>query len=164
MAKDCSFDVVSEVDLQEVDNAVNQAIKEIGQRFDFRGSKSSITLEKDVIKLVSDDDFKMKNVTAILEAKMVKRGVSIKCLDYGKIEPASQGTVKQTVKLKKGIQQDNAKKVVAEIKKLKLKVQTQIMDDQVRVTGKNKDDLQQAIAALKAMDLDIDLQFTNFRS
>jgi uncharacterized protein YajQ (UPF0234 family) len=117
-----------------------------------------------VIKLVSDDDFKMKNVTAILEAKMVKRGVSIKCLDYGKIEPASQGTVKQTVKLKKGIQQDNAKKVVAEIKKLKLKVQTQIMDDQVRVTGKNKDDLQQAIAALKAMDLDIDLQFTNFRS
>lgn len=164
MAKDCSFDVVSNVDLQEVDNAVNQAIKEIGQRFDFRGSKSSITLEKDVIKLVSDDDFKMKNVTAILEAKMVKRGVSIKCLDYGKIEPASQGTVKQIVKLKKGIQQDNAKKVVAEIKKLKLKVQTQIMDDQVRVTGKNKDDLQQAIAALKAMDLDIDLQFTNFRS
>ncbi|MBO5245045.1 MAG: YajQ family cyclic di-GMP-binding protein [Selenomonadales bacterium] len=164
MAKDCSFDVVSDVDLQEVDNAVNQAIKEIGQRFDFRGSKSSITLEKDVIKLVSDDDFKMKNVTAILEAKMVKRGVSIKCLDYGKIEPAAQGTVRQTVKLKKGIQQDNAKKVVAEIKKLKLKVQTQIMDDQVRVSGKNKDDLQQAIAALKAMDLDIDLQFTNFRS
>ncbi len=164
MAKDCSFDIVSEVNMQEVDNAVNQATKEIGQRFDFRGSKSSLTVEENKIKVISDDDFKLKNVVDVLQNKLVKRGIPLKNLEYGKIESSLQGTVKQMITIQRGISSEKAKKVVAAIKDSKLKVQTQIMDDQVRVTGKNKDDLQAVIAKLKQIDVAVDLQFTNFRS
>ncbi|NLP40721.1 MAG: YajQ family cyclic di-GMP-binding protein [Veillonellaceae bacterium] len=164
MAKDCSFDVVSEVKMQEVDNAVNQAIKELNQRFDFRGSKSSLELNGEEIKIISDDDFKLKGVIDILESKMIKRGISLKNLDYGKIEPASQGTVKQMVIIKKGINKEKGKDIIATIKASKIKVQAQIMDDQVRVSGKNKDDLQAVIALLRQKDFGIELQFVNFRS
>lgn len=164
MAKDCSFDIVSEVDMQEVDNAVNQTIKEINQRFDFRGSKASLSLEGEAIKIIGDDDYKLKNIIDILQTKAIKREISLKNFDYGKIEAAAQGTVRQIVTIKKGISKEKGKEVVSAIKDAKLKVQAQIMDDQVRVTGKNKDDLQQVIAKLKQMDFDIDLQFVNFRS
>lgn len=164
MAKDCSFDVVSEVDMQEVDNAVNQTIKEINQRFDFRGSKASVTLDGSEIKAVADDDYKLKNVVEILQSKVIKRGISLKNLDYGKVEAGFSGTARQIIKIKKGIDKDNAKDVISSIKNSKLKVQAQLMDDQVRVSGKNKDDLQNAIAHLKQGDFKIDLQFVNFRS
>ncbi len=164
MAKDCSFDVVSEVDMQEVDNAVNQATKEISQRFDFRGSKASVTLEGIDIKVAADDDYKLKNVVEILQAKVIKRGISLKNLDYGKVEAAFSGTARQTIKIKKGIDKENAKDVISSLKNSKIKVQAQLMDDQVRVSGKNKDDLQNAIAHLKQGDFKIALQFVNFRS
>jgi hypothetical protein len=164
MAKECSFDIVSEVDLQEIDNAVNQAVKEIGQRFDFRGSKSSITLEGVEIKIVGDDDLKLRNIIDILQNKVIKRGISVKNLDYGKVESAFQGTVRQTVTIKKGISKEDGKEVVAAIKNLKLKVQAQIMDDQVRVSAKDKDELQTVIAKLKQVPFKVDLQFINFRS
>jgi uncharacterized protein YajQ (UPF0234 family) len=164
MAKDCSFDVVSEVDMQEVDNAVNQTIKEINQRFDFRGSKASVSLDGIEIKAVADDDYKLKNVVEILQAKVIKRGISLKNLDYGKVEAGFSGTARQIIKIKKGIDKDNAKDVISSIKNSRLKVQAQLMDDQVRVSGKNKDDLQNAIAHLKQGDFKIDLQFVNFRS
>ncbi|GBG57061.1 UPF0234 protein yitk [Sporomusaceae bacterium FL31] len=164
MAKDCSFDIVSDVDMQEVDNAVNQTAKEISQRFDFRNSKSSIVLEGEEIKLIGDDDYKLNSIIDILQTKIIKRNVSLKSLDYGKIESASHGTVRQVIKIKKGISKEKGKEVVAAIKDTKLKVQAQLMDDQVRVSGKNKDDLQQVIAKLKQVDLDVDLQFVNFRS
>lgn len=164
MAKDCSFDIVSEVDMQEVDNAVNQTIKEISQRFDFRGSKASVSLEEDHIKVVGDDDYKLKSVIDILQTKLIKRGISLRSLDYGKIEAATHGTVRQLVTIKKGISTEKAKEVIAAVKELKLKVQGQIMDDQVRISGKNKDDLQAAMTKLKQIDIDLDLQFTNFRS
>jgi len=164
MAKDCSFDVVSEVDLQEVDNAVNQTIKEVGQRFDFRGSKATVTLEGAQIKVVGDDDHKLKNVIEILQAKIIKRGISLKNLDYGKVEAGFSGTARQIVTVKKGIDKEKAKDVIAFLKSSKLKVQAQVQDDQVRVIGKNKDDLQNAIAQLRQKDFGIDLQFVNFRS
>ena len=164
MAKECSFDIVSEVDLQEVDNAVNQTSKEIKQRFDFRGSKASLSLEEDKIKILADDDYKLKSIIDILQTKIIKRNISLKSLDYGKVEAAAGGTVRQYVTVKKGINKEKAKEVVNQIKVTKLKVQAQIMDDQVRVTGKNKDDLQAVIANLKQADLDVDLQFVNFRS
>ncbi len=164
MAKECSFDIVSETDLQEVSNAVNQAMKEIGQRFDFRGSVSAITWENGELKMVSDDEFKMENVVDIFKTKAVKRNLSLKSFEYGKLEPAAKGTVRRMVKIKRGISKENAKKITALIKNSKLKVTTQIQDDQVRVSGKNKDDLQQVIALLKKADLEIDLQFQNFRS
>lgn len=164
MAKDCSFDIVSDVDMQEVDNAVNQTAKEISQRFDFRGSKSSIVLEAEEIKIIGDDDYKLQSVIDILQTKIVKRGISLKALDYGKVDPASHGTVRQIITIKKGIDKETAKLVVSAIKESKLKVQPQIMDDQVRVSGKNKDDLQNTIAKLKQMDFKVDLQFVNFRS
>lgn len=164
MAKDCSFDIVSEVDLQEVDNAVNQTQKEINQRFDFRGSKSSLEWDGKEIKIIADDDYKLKNVVDILQTKAVKRGISLRNLDYGKIEAASQGAVRQAIQIKKGINKDQAKEIVSAIKTTKLKVQSQVMDDQVRVSGKNKDDLQRVIAELKQLDFGVDLQFINFRS
>ena len=164
MAKDCSFDVVSEVDMQEVDNAVNQAIKEIGTRYDFRGSKSEISLEGDTIKLIGDDEYKLGPVVDVLKGKMVKRNVSIKNLEFGKVEPASGATVRQLVTIKKGISQENAKKVTKAIKDMKIKVQASIQGDQVRVSGKDKDDLQAVIQMLKNLDVPVELQFTNFRS
>lgn len=164
MAKDCSFDVVSEVDMQEVDNAVNQAIKEIGTRYDFRGSKSEISLEGDTIKLIGDDEYKLGAVVDVLKGKMVKRNVSTKNLEFGKIEAASGATVRQLVTIKKGISQENAKKVTKAIKDMKIKVQASIQGDQVRVSGKDKDDLQAVIQMLKNLDVPVELQFTNFRS
>lgn len=164
MSKSCSFDVVSQVDMQEVDNAVNQTVKEISQRYDFKNSKSTIELDGEDIKIIADDDYKLGAVVDILQSKILKRGIDLKSLDYGKAEDASGGTVKQIVKIKQGISKERAKDVVAAIKDSKIKVQAQIMDDQVRVTGKNKDDLQQVIQMLKAGDFDVPLQFTNFRS
>jgi len=164
MAKECSFDVVSEIDMQEVDNAVNQTIKEIGQRFDFRGSKVEVKLEGNEIKIVAEDDFKLKSVVDVLQSKAVKRGVSLRCFDYGKVDSGSLGKARQTITLKKGISREKAKDIITAIKESKIKVQAQIMDDQVRVTGKNKDDLQAAIAKLKQGDFGVDLQFVNFRS
>lgn len=164
MAKDCSFDVVSEVDMQEVDNAINQAIKEIGTRYDFRGSKSEISLEGDTIKLIGDDEYKLGAVVDVLKGKMVKRNVSIKNLEFGKVEAASGATVRQLVTIKKGISQENAKKVTKAIKDMKIKVQASIQGDQVRVSGKDKDDLQAVIQMLKNLDVSVELQFTNFRS
>lgn len=145
MAKDASFDVVSEIDMQEVDNAVNQANKEISQRYDFKNSKSEISIENGDLKVVADDEFKLKSVIDILQSKLIRRKVPIKNLDYGKVEEASGGLVRQIIKIKQGIETEIAKKIVKDIKTLKLKVQAQIMSDQVRVSGKNRDDLQTVI-------------------
>ena len=164
MAKDCSFDVVSEVEMQEVDNAVNQAKKEIGTRYDFRGSKAEINLEGDTIKIIGDDEYKLNAIIDVLKGKMVKRNVAIKNLDYGKIEPAAGATVRQVITIKKGITKENAKEVVKAIKNMKLKVQASIQEDQVRVSGKDKDDLQAVIQMLKQLDIPVELQFVNFRS
>ncbi|MBI1807217.1 MAG: YajQ family cyclic di-GMP-binding protein [Ignavibacteria bacterium] len=165
MADTSSFDIVSKVDMQEVDNALNQARKEIAQRYDFKGSKSSIELKQkeSEIVVISDDDFKMKSVIDILQNKFVKRGVPLKALTYGPIEPAASGTVRQTIKLQNGIDKENAKLLVKMIKDTKLRVQAQIMDDQVRVSGKSKDDLQSVIAMLKQADLKFAVQCVNFR-
>ncbi|NIP99984.1 MAG: YajQ family cyclic di-GMP-binding protein [Nitrospinaceae bacterium] len=165
MAKSCSFDIVSEVDLQEVKNAVNQSMMEIRQRFDFKGSKSDITLDEKAaaLTLLSDDEHKMKSVVDILEGKLIKRKVSLKALGYGAVEPASGGTVRQTVQLQQGIPQEKGKEIVKTIKGMKIKVQGQVMDDQVRVSGKNRDDLQTVIAELKKKDFGIAMSFTNYR-
>ena len=159
-----SFDIVSKVDMQEVDNAVNQTVKEIAQRYDFKGSKSEVTLEKDAIKVLADDDFRLKAIIDILQSKAIKRGVSLKSLDYGKAETASGGMVRQNIAIKQGIAKEKGKELCAIIKETKLKVQAQIQEDQVRVTGKNIDDLQEVIQLLKGKDLDVELQFVNFRS
>lgn len=165
MADTSSFDVVSKVDMQEVDNALNQARKEIIQRYDFKGSKTSIELKEKEhqIVLISDDDFRMKAVIDILQGKFVKRSVPLKALTYGTIEPASGGTVRQVITLQNGIDKENAKLIVKMIKDSKLKVQAQIMDDQVRISGKSKDDLQSVIAMLKAAELKFAIQFVNYR-
>lgn len=159
-----SFDVVSKVDMQEIDNAVNQAVKEIEQRYDFKGTHNEITLEKDAIVLLGADDYKLEAIIDILKGKLVRRGVSPKCLDFGKKEPASRGEVRQRVAIIQGIDKEKGKEVVKAIKESKLKVQPQIMDDQVRVTGKQIDDLQEVIQLLKSKDFGIELQYINFRS
>lgn len=159
-----SFDIVSKVEMQEVDNAVNQAVKEIAQRYDFKGSKSEVTLEKESIKVLADDDFRLKAIIDILQSKFIKRGISIKSLDYGKAEAASGGMVRQNIAIKQGIAKEKGKEICAIIKETKIKVQGQIQEDQVRVTGKNIDDLQEIIGMLKGKDLDVELQFINFRS
>ena len=165
MADEHTFDIVSKVDMQEVLNAVNQAVKEIEQRFDFKGSKSSIELNKEKfeITLVSDDDMKLKNVIDILESKLVKRNISLKALNYGKIEQAGGNTVKQIIKLQQGIPQDKAKEISKIIKDSKIKVQTEIQKDQLRVKAKKIDDLQAVMKIVKDKDLDIHLEFTNYR-
>lgn len=165
MASENSFDIVSNVDLQEMNNAVQQAKKEIENRFDFKGSKSDIRLEKDELVIISDDEYKLSNVIDILQSKLVKRGVPIKNMDYGTIESAASNTVRQKVKLKQGIEQDESKKINILIRDSKLKVKSQIQGDQIRVTSKNKDDLQQVIQLLRGAEanLSIDLQFVNMR-
>ncbi len=165
MAKNCSFDIVSNVDLQEVKNAINQATMEIRQRFDFKGSKSEITIDEKVpaLNLVSDDEHKMKSVVDILEGKLIKRKVSLKALSYGNVEPAGGNTVRQVIQLQQGIPQEKGKEIVKAIKGMKIKVQGQVMDDQVRVTGKSRDDLQSVIAEIKAKDFGIAMSFTNYR-
>jgi len=163
MASDPSFDVVSKLDLQEVKNAVDQAVKEIGQRFDFKGSASRVTLEEAGIVLVSDDAAKLKSVVTVLEGRLVKRAISLKALDYGPVEPASGGTVRQRVTLKQGIPADAAREMVKAIKGLKLKVQAAVQGDSIRVSGKKRDDLQAVIALLKEGDYGLPLQFENYR-
>lgn len=163
MAKDSSFDIVSQVDLTEVTNAIHIAEKEIANRYDFKGSKSSLVLEEEEIVLVSDDEFKLGQLKDVLLSKLIRRNVPIKNLEYGKIEPASGGTVRQRAKLIQGIDKENAKKLNKLIKDTGLKVKTQIQDDQLRVTGKNKDDLQKVIATVREADLTIDVQFINYR-
>ncbi len=159
-----SFDIVSKVDMQEVDNAVNQAIKEMQQRYDFKDSASRIIWEKKPeFTIVGDSDSKLKTVQDMLETKLVKRGVSLKSLEYGKVEEASGSLKRQTVKLQQGIPTEKAKEITRLIKDAKLKVQTQIQDEQIRVTGKKIDDLQEAIALLKEKATDISLQFVNMR-
>lgn len=165
MAKDNSFDIVSVVNMPEVVNAINQAMMEIKQRFDFKGSKSDIKLEEKDKKIVllSDDEYKLKSVIDILQSKLVKRGVSLKALIYGKVEPASGGSARQDITLQHGIPTEKAKEIVKLIKDTKLKVQAQIQGDQVRVSGKDKDDLQSIIRLLRGKNMGIDLQFVNYR-
>lgn len=157
------FDVVSQVDIQEVRNAVDQAQKELRQRYDFKGSKSAVELGKDEIGLVSDNDGKLKSVVDVLETRLVKRGISLKVLDYGKVEPASGGTVRQVARLRQGIDKEHAKTITSLVKASGLKVQAQVQDEQVRVTGKKIDDLQAIIQKIKEADLGIAIQFVNFR-
>lgn len=164
-SKSCSFDIVSVINLEEVQNAVNQSMSEIRQRYDFKGSKSEITLEKKDNKVVilADDDVKLKSVIDILQSKLVKRKVSLKALDYGKVEAASGDSVRQSIVIQQGISQDKGKEVAKAIKGMGVKVQSQIMDDQLRVTGKNRDDLQTVIANLKEKDFGIAMDFINYR-
>lgn len=165
MAQQNTFDIVSKIDHAEVVNAVNQALKEVSTRFDFKGSKSDIELEgKEAIILTSDDEYKLAALTDILQSKLVKRGVPLKGLTYGKIEQAFGGTVRQRVTLQQGIPQDKAKEIVKFIKDTKLKVQSSIQGDLVRVAGRDRDTLQDVIAALRAHDFKIDMQFTNYRT
>lgn len=161
-----SFDVVSQVELQEIDNAVNQTMKEISQRYDFKNSKTSIewrSKEKEII-IVADDDYKLTASTDILQSKLVKRQVPLKNMKYETIEQATGGQVRQVIKIQQGLDKEAAKKVTEAIKNAKLKVQAQVMDDQVRVTSKSIDDLQTAMRTLKSAALDVDLQFVNMRS
>jgi len=164
MPNDSSFDVVSKINLQEVDNAVNQAVKEIQNRFDFRGSKTEITLskEKKEITIISDDEFRLKMVIDILESKLIKRGLATNALDYGKVEPASQMAVRQIAKMVEGIDQEKAKEIVKSIKGMGLKVNPTIQGDQLRVTAKSKDDLQAVMTFLRGYTK-VPLQFTNFK-
>jgi len=165
MAQENTFDVVSKVDLQEVQNAVQQASKEIVTRFDFRGSKSKIEWnEKELaLTLTSDDDHKLKSVVDILEKKLVKRGVAVKSLDFQKVEPAAGSTVRQIVKIQQGIPIEKAKAIVKAIKDSKIRVQASIQSDQVRVAGKSRDDLQSVITLLRGEDFGLPLQFLNYR-
>jgi len=161
-----SFDIVSEIDLQEVDNAVNQAAKEIETRFDFRGGKSSIELDRkeQKIKIIADDEMKLRSIHQILEQKLVKRAIDLRCLNYGKEESAGGQTLRQSVSLRSGLEKEAAKKINKAIKDSKLKVQSQIQDEQIRVTAKKIDDLQEVIATLKQEEFGLPLQFVNMRS
>jgi len=159
-----SFDIVSKVDLQEVSNALQQALKEIHTRYDLKDSKSDIHLDKDSLVLSSADEYKLKAVNDVLQTKLVKRGVSLKSLTYGAIEPAAGSTVRQKVELQQGIPIEKAREIVKLVKNSKLKVQASIQGDFVRVSGKDRDTLQQAIAVIKQSDFGIDMQFTNYRS
>lgn len=163
MAKESSFDIVSKVDFSEVTNAVTMTMKEISTRYDFKGSKSNVSLDKEELVLISDDEYKLDQLKDVLLGRLIKRGVPIKNLDYGKIEGASGGTVRQRAKLVQGIDKENAKKINTLIKNSGLKVKSQVQDDQVRVTAKSRDDLQAVIAAVKAADLTVDVQFVNYR-
>jgi uncharacterized protein YajQ (UPF0234 family) len=158
-----SFDVVSSVDLQEVRNAIAQAMKEIGTRFDLKNSGSNVELQGEELVLTASDDYKLKAVRDVLEGRLVKRGVPLKALSYGAVENALGGTARQRVSLQKGIPTEKAREIVKLVKGTKLKLQAAIQGDQVRISGKNKDDLQVVIHLLKETDLGIDMQFTNYR-
>jgi len=164
MAKENSFDIVSKTDYAEVTNALNQTTKEISQRFDFKGSKASVELQGKELLLTAEDDTKLRNMNDILQGKLIKRGISLKALDYQKAEPAAGGTVRQIVKIQQGIPIEKAKEVVKHIKDTKMKVQASIQGETVRISGKDRDTLQEVIAALKAKDFGIDMQFDNYRS
>ena len=160
---DSSFDIVSSVNLQEVKNAIAQATKEVQTRFDLKGSNSSIELQGEEIALASADEYKLKAVREVLEERLVKRGVPLKALSYGNVDQALGQTVRQRITLQKGIPSEKAREIVKLIKGSKLKVQAAIQGDQLRVSGKNRDDLQGVIRLLKGTDLGIDMQFTNYR-
>jgi len=162
-AKDNSFDIVSQINIEEVKNAMQVALKEITNRFDFKGSKSDMKLEKEDLILISDDDFKLDQLKDVLTAKLIKREVPTKNLQYEKVEQAAGNTVRQRVILKSGIDRDDAKKINNAVKESKLKVKTQIQDDQIRVTGKSRDDLQQVMQIVRELPLSVDVQFINFR-
>ena len=163
MAKENSFDIVSKTDYAELDNALNQTSKEISQRFDFKGSKAAVELKDKDLIMTAEDETRLRNMNDIFQTKLVKRGISIKALDYQKIEPAAGGTVRQLVKIQQGIPVEKAKEVVRFIKDNKYKVQPSIQGETVRVTSKDRDTLQEVIAALKARDFGIDMQFDNYR-
>lgn len=158
-----SFDIVSELDMQELDNALNQTRKEIITRYDFKGSKSEITLDKEGIRLLADDDYKMKALTDIFQNKAVKRGLDLKSFEIGKLEPAGGQMLRCLIKLVKGIESEKARDLVKKVKALNLKVQAAIEGEKLRVSGKNRDDLQTVISHLKSQNFDIPLQFNNFR-
>lgn len=164
MAQQNSFDIVSQVDRSEVTNAINQTVKEVRQRFDFKGSSANVALEEKSLLLNAEDETKLRNMNDILQQKLVRRGVPLKALSYGKIEPAAGGTVKQLVQIQQGIPQEKAKEIVKFIKDSKTKVQAAIQGDVVRITGRDRDTLQEVIANLKAKDFGIHMQFTNYRS
>jgi cyclic-di-GMP-binding protein len=163
MASESSFDVVSRVDGQELDNALNQARREIENRFDFKHSKTSIESDGKTIAILSDDEMKMRNVVDIVQSKAVRRGIDLKAFQLGPVEPAAGGTVRRVITLRSGIPKESGKILMERIKALKLKVTAQYQGDQIRVSGKSKDDLQRVIAALKAMDFELPLQFANYR-
>jgi uncharacterized protein YajQ (UPF0234 family) len=165
MASNPSFDIVSEVDMQEVDNAVNQAKKELATRYDFKGSKSSVDLNRDEkkITLIADDDFKLRSLRDILATKMAKRGVSLKSLQYGEPEKAFEGTLRQKVDIATGIDKEKAKELVKIIKDLGLKVQASIEGEKIKVSAVKKDDLQSVISHLRSIDFPLALSFTNYR-
>ena len=158
-----SFDIVSEVDVQEVDNAVNQARKEIANRFDFKGSHCEIQWDRVKLNLTAESEYRLKTLTQVLSDKLAKRGVSLKSLDFGSIESSPLGHSRQEVKLRQGIEQKKAKEIVAAIKDLRIKVQPQVHEDKVRVSGKSRDDLQSVITAVRAKDFGLALSFNNFR-
>ncbi|MDQ6788148.1 MAG: YajQ family cyclic di-GMP-binding protein [Acidobacteriota bacterium] len=164
MAKENSFDIVSKTDYAEITNALNQTVKEVSQRFDFKGSRATVELADKDLVLSAEDDTRLRNMNDILQSKLLKRGISLKALDYQKIEPAAGGTVRQTVKIQQGIPIEKAKEVVKFIKDAKLKVQASIQGETVRISGKDRDTLQDVIAKLKAKDFGIDMQFDNYRS
>ena len=164
MAKENSFDIVSKTDYAEVTNALNQTVKEVSQRFDFKGSKATVELADKDLLMSAEDETRLRNMNDILQGKLIKRGISLKALDYQKIEPAAGGTVRQTVKIQQGIPIEKAKELVKFIKDNKFKVQASIQGETVRVSGKDRDTLQEVIGKLKATDFGIDMQFDNFRS
>lgn len=164
MAKENSFDIVSKTDYAEVANAINQTTKEVSQRFDFKGSKATVILQNKDLLLTAEDETRLRNMNDILQGKLIKRGISLKALDYQNIEPAAGGTVRQTVKIQQGIPIEKAKEVVKFIKDSKLKVQASIQGETVRISGKDRDTLQDVISALKAKDFGIDMTFDNYRS
>src|SRR5258706_5327575 len=164
MAQQNSFDVVSQVDRAEISNAINQTLKEVGQRFDFKGSHANVALEKEELVLTAEDETKLRNMNDILQQKLVRRGVPLKAFSNGRVEPEAGGTVRQREQIQQGIPQEKAKEIVKLIKDSKAKVQASIQGDTVRVTGKDRDTLQQVIATLKAKDFGINMQFTNYRS
>jgi len=158
-----SFDIVSKVDLQEIENALNSVRREIEQRYDFKGSKCTITREEEQIVLLADDHYKLEQIHAMLKVHMTRRKVDAKSLDFGKIEPASGGTLRQTVTIKQGIEGEIAKQITKEIKNSKLKVQASIRGDEIRVEGKKRDDLQEVMSLVRALNLSVPVQFMNFR-
>ena len=164
MAQQNSFDIVSEVDRAEVTNAINQTVKEVRQRFDFKGSSATVVLEANELVLTAEDETKLRNMNDIFQQKLVRRGVPLKALDYGSFDPAAGGTVRQRVQIQQGIPQDKAKEVVKFIKDSKAKVQASIQGDIVRVAGKDRDTLQAVIANLKEKDFGINMQFSNYRT
>ena len=166
MAQQNSFDIVSEVNMQEVDNALNQAQKEVVQRYDLKDSKSTINFDQKekIVTVSSLNEFTLKSVIDVLQNKFIKRGIHLKSLEYSPVEQAAGGTARQKITLRVGIDKENAKTLVKIIKDTKLRVQAQIMEEQVRVSGKDRDELQAVIAKLKALDFPLPLQFTNYRS